>query len=171
MIKHCQFEKCEKVFKAKANAKYCEEHRVVMKKLWEQRTNKLYGQKHKNEIARYSKRWRKRNRLHLNAYNKQWRARNFLHKYGAMCFNARRNNLTVTLTFEEFKVLRLLPCHYCGGELPSLGSGMDRIDSSKGYSKENCLPCCSACNRAKSDLTTTEFKAHIRRIYEHWGSK
>ena len=40
-------------------------------------------------------------------------------------------------------------CHYCGGALPETGHGLDRKDSSLGYSPENCVPCCKACNEIR----------------------
>ena len=46
-------------------------------------------------------------------------------------------------------------------------NGIDRIDSSKGYSVDNCVPCCAKCNYAKHDLSIDDFKNHIEKIYKH----
>lgn len=43
-------------------------------------------------------------------------------------------------------------------------TGIDRVDSSKGYTKENSVPCCSICNRAKSNMSEYEFKQWIERL-------
>jgi len=46
-------------------------------------------------------------------------------------------------------------------------NGIDRIDSQLGYNKENCLSCCEICNKAKRDLSLTEFVKWIDRIKNH----
>jgi hypothetical protein len=46
-------------------------------------------------------------------------------------------------------------------------NGIDRIDSSRGYTPENTVPCCSTCNLMKSDSTHEAFLAHIEAIYAH----
>lgn len=72
-------------------------------------------------------------------------------------------------------------CHYCGEDLPwndrnyrsedrsfrkSNGSHLDRKDNSKGYSLDNCVPCCGDCNRTKGPHVTyslmIEFGKSIR---------
>jgi hypothetical protein len=44
-------------------------------------------------------------------------------------------------------------------------SGIDRINSSLGYTEENCQPCCKDCNRAKMDLSEQEFLCLVKKIY------
>ena len=89
---------------------------------------------------------------------------------------AERRNLNWDLSKEEFHFLTKQNCFYCGKspiqEILSCkqanGSyfynGLDRIDSNKGYTKENSVPCCKICNRSKSDLTYNEFIAWIKRV-------
>lgn len=60
------------------------------------------------------------------------------------------------LTFDEYLLFEGLPCHYCGGERETTGTGLDRKDSSKGYEVENVVPCCRDCNTAKSDRFSVE---------------
>jgi hypothetical protein len=43
-------------------------------------------------------------------------------------------------------------------------NGVDRIDNSIGYTKENCVPCCTICNWAKSNRGVDEFKDYIEGI-------
>ena len=38
------------------------------------------------------------------------------------------------------------PCVYCGD---TKRIGADRIDNTKGHTKENCVPCCIECNIAR----------------------
>lgn len=68
-------------------------------------------------------------------------------------------------------------CYYCGrGPQNTYTStnvvkyqlkynGIDRVDSTKGYTVENSVSCCFDCNRAKSNLTQMEFFNLIERIY------
>lgn len=79
------------------------------------------------------------------------------HKF--MRNTARKRNLEVTISLNEYIVLIEMPCYYCSGEMntPSVaGIGLDRIDNSKGYHIDNVLPCCTACNVIKSDYLTVE---------------
>lgn len=52
-------------------------------------------------------------------------------------------------------------------------NGLDRLDNTKGYTKDNVAPCCTVCNSAKGTLTVTEFSEWVERIYEtrkEWGN-
>lgn len=57
------------------------------------------------------------------------------------------------LTLEDVRRIIQSPCIYCGdkGDV-----GLDRIDNSIGHSVENILPCCSVCNKARSDFFSVE---------------
>ncbi len=96
------------------------------------------------------------------------------------------------LTVSELKVLSLLPCVYCGKEPSNLlrrkyqargeysyevapemtirYSGIDRIDSTKGYVHGNVVPCCWECNKIKSALPLDVFLALVARIHAHGPS-
>ena len=79
------------------------------------------------------------------------------------------------LTNREAKTLMGQPCHYCGGEPNNISfakkdngafiyNGLDRLDNSKGYTLENVVPCCWACNRAKGKGTYQEFLTWLDQI-------
>lgn len=72
----------------------------------------------------------------------------------------------LSLTLEQYTTLvdgKL--CHYCGAGLSkSRGSSLDRVDSSKGYSVDNCVPCCYLCNVMKSDMMQEQFFERIEHI-------
>lgn len=94
------------------------------------------------------------------------------------------------MSFEDFYSLSQNNCHYCN-EPPSNNqnvatkyssqnmkdsgyftyNGLDRLDSTKPHSKENCVACCKYCNYAKRERTVEEFKLHVLSIYSHWASK
>jgi hypothetical protein len=77
-------------------------------------------------------------------------------RYRRAAHTAQSRGLVWALTFEVFQDLIVQPCTYCGGALPVAGSGIDRVDSSLGYTVENVTPCCGECNRVKSDVLTYE---------------
>lgn len=84
--------------------------------------------------------------------------------------NAKNRNLSWELTSQEFYTLVTQPCKYCG-QISNIEkeefNGIDRIDSSKGYTIDNCVPCCTQCNTMKLDYTLEDFTNHIKRIYNH----
>lgn len=74
---------------------------------------------------------------------------------------AKCRNIEWTLEFEDFKKIPLI-CFYTGDVLtidknkPNTLS-IDRIDSLKGYTKENVVLCSVRVNFAKHSLTVSEF--------------
>lgn len=69
---------------------------------------------------------------------------------------ARIKQLTWDITKEQFAALRAHTCHYCGQNLPTQGTGLDRKDNSRGYTLANVLPCCKDCNRIRSNVFTVQ---------------
>lgn len=62
-------------------------------------------------------------------------------------------NLKWTLTFDVYEWLISKPCTYCKLPLDQrYGYGLDRIKNNKGYTKDNVVPCCTECNRIRSDI-------------------
>lgn len=81
-----------------------------------------------------------------------------------------------SLSEEEVWEICQQNCFYCDsppknkrGSLvnPVLYSGIDRIDSSLGYSIDNIRPACWKCNSAKKEMSDAEFVSWISRAYEH----
>jgi hypothetical protein len=93
--------------------------------------------------------------------------------------SAKKRNLSFDLTSEEFNKIVLSDCFYCGSSPISTVydrrnkdytvkyNGIDRVDNTKGYSVNNCVPCCKHCNFGKSTSTLEEFKAWINKIKNH----
>jgi hypothetical protein len=75
-------------------------------------------------------------------------------------FNARSKakgrGLSFGITRESYEAKVKLPCDYCGFPIPPSGTGLDRMDNSRGYEDDNTVPCCEECNAAKSDFFTYE---------------
>jgi hypothetical protein len=62
---------------------------------------------------------------------------------------------------DPLDVFRLIkePCVYCGLEAgwPLTRNGIDRVDTTKGYTLDNCTTACIICNRAKGAKSVKEF--------------
>ena len=98
---------------------------------------------------------------------------------GGMKNNAKKRHLKWDLSDSKVEELITQPCFYCGalprkhdglnkklnGDFPS--NGLDRINSKRGYTEDNVVPCCADCNRAKGRLTISEFIQFIDRISKH----
>lgn len=88
--------------------------------------------------------------------------------------NAKNRNIEYLLTEEEFQNLIFSPCFYCGESGSMITStlygaaykhnGIDRLNSSKPYAIDNCVPCCKWCNRAKNSKTLEEFSQWAKRL-------
>lgn len=78
--------------------------------------------------------------------------------------NARRRGLTWALSRDQFQALVRGSCRYCG-EAPALG--VDRKDNGQGYTPDNSVSCCSACNYAKRQMPAHDFLELVRRIFCH----
>lgn len=65
-----------------------------------------------------------------------------------------------------FKRVMLMECYYCGtNPLQSEKiNGLDRINGSLGYMKDNVLPCCSVCNIARGNYSIRDFVSQMCRI-------
>lgn len=98
--------------------------------------------------------------------------------YRNMLSRSRRFWQESDVAFDTFKELSLMPCHYCGlansnsqkdtiTEFVLYFNGIDRLDSSIGYLKDNIVSCCKYCNMAKSTMQHDEFLAFIKRIATH----
>lgn len=87
----------------------------------------------------------------------------------------RKIKYPVNLTYEEFVTFtKTQECHYCGDTIiwykhrnnTDLTSGynLDRKDSTKGYSVDNCVVCCAICNWMKWRLGYDQFIRQIKKI-------
>ena len=103
-------------------------------------------------------------------------------KYKEYKDGASKRELAFDLTLNEFLDIIEKPCVYCGKEPdvysgdvtymnrtqePWKRNGIDRVDSSKGYIQDNCVPCCQRCNYAKNDISVTEFIQYIKTCYNY----
>ena len=97
---------------------------------------------------------------------------------------AKARGLTFALARVDFEELVFMLCHYCGagpsnfmrksrnGTVYEFSyNGLDRVDPSLGYSRDNVVTCCGTCNKLKSDLTYEAFVGQITRILAHLSER
>lgn len=93
-----------------------------------------------------------------------------------------RRKLPFKLTQEQCGKLFRQNCTYCGvvpnsiQKVPKcrsilLYNGIDRINSKEGYTKKNCVPCCTACNRAKNAMSVNQFIEWAKRLVAYQTSQ
>lgn len=92
--------------------------------------------------------------------------------------SAMKRGFIFELRKDEFVDIVTKECIYCGDKLTNehnkpfnngnfLYTGIDRYDNEKGYIKSNCVPCCSVCNRMKTNMGVQEFKNRIIKIIQN----
>lgn len=97
-----------------------------------------------------NRRYREKHREKVQAKQREWLAGNVEYvRYKAYVQIDRKRQRDDTLSWNEAKPLMESPCHYCG---VNPGGGLDRLDSSRGHSADNVVPCCRKCNNILSDL-------------------
>jgi hypothetical protein len=100
-------------------------------------------------------------------------------RYQSYAQAAKKRNLSFNLSYDLFLEITQSRCYYCDAE-PEMRpshhkrwdfkfpmSGIDRVDSRKGYEKDNVVPCCTHCNRAKWDYDREDFLLWIKKVYNH----
>jgi len=105
-------------------------------------------------------------------------------KFGEASFNslfkhykwgAKVRNLSFKLIKNQFRKFTKQNCYYCGGEPRAVQTGerknggyryngIDRVDNNKGYTMDNCVPCCGMCNKMKHSMNKDKFIKHIFKI-------
>jgi hypothetical protein len=66
-----------------------------------------------------------------------------------------RSNIAFELTTAHFEESQDSVCTYCCRKMTA--PGLDRIDSSRGYTEDNIVPCCAPCNRKKGPDSEDEY--------------
>lgn len=91
---------------------------------------------------------------------------------------ATRRKIDFLISERLFLELTKMRCYYCDDSPNQLISsktyfgnyiynGIDRVDSSMGYTENNVVACCGRCNTAKNDMPQSDFYAWIDRVYHH----
>lgn len=80
------------------------------------------------------------------------------------------------LTIQQHDSLRLQDCYYCLIPYSTIEgngiyryNGIDRLDSSKDYTIDNCVSCCKTCNLGKGNKTPQYWQEHIERMRAYYS--
>lgn len=122
---------------------------------------------HNAEVAKL---WRDKNKEHLSA----WRAQNHNTRITSIKQQASKKGISWddNMTYDVCKQMVESNCYYCNAEPTKTLNGIDRMDSTSGYHKENCVACCKTCNFIKRSLDANTFLQrclHISSIYNGEG--
>ena len=94
-------------------------------------------------------------------------------RYSKYKSHSKEKNREFKITFNEFNDLVKKSCHYCGnigGHSHNSAlkfNGLDRIDSTKGYTLDNVVSSCYTCNRAKSNMPYKTFIEWINNLVNY----
>jgi len=112
------------------------------------------------------KKYRERAR-HSIAERKKNRYNSVEGRLGDYKSSAKQRGIGFNLTKEEFSSYWQLPCEYCGRAITTIG--LDRVDSSVGYTMDNIVSCCTICNKMKLAMTKEEWLDNMLTILKHQG--
>lgn len=85
--------------------------------------------------------------------------------YYKLQFVSKRTNKQLKITYEDYlEFTKIKHCHYCNSDIvwyennvgKYSGYNLDRKNNDIGYTKDNCVVCCSLCNHIKGNLLTYE---------------
>lgn len=120
-----------------------------------------YQKNHKGDHVKRVQKYTKKNKEKVYTYGKQYNQTNE-GKYRSYLSSAQKRTYNFELTIDEFSEIILRSCVYCG-DVDKIG--IDRIDNSIGYTKENSASCCKTCNYMKKTFSVHDFLSHIKKIY------
>jgi hypothetical protein len=89
--------------------------------------------------------------------------------YGNYIRGAKVRGIPFELDINDVGTLIHADCYYCK-RFPKEVNGIDRFDNTKGYTTDNCVPCCSDCNYLKNNTSPEEFAQWILDLYP-WAKK
>lgn len=126
---------------------------------------KDYQLKHKDQLAQNARKYYDDNMADIKAYVKFWQSGTLSGRWSHFRATAKQRGLSVSITKDLFNTITSSVCSYCGGFSSGKGcTGVDRVDSSIGYSTGNVVACCDVCNFMKSDHQVDEWLSHVRKI-------
>lgn len=125
-------------------------------------TRRLYRLNNQEEYRASKRKYFTENKEKVLHSNKMWR-QTFKGRLLSYKRSALARGIEWNMTDEEFKSFWGLNCHYCNGEVKTIG--LDRIDSTKDYNVDNIVSCCSTCNKMKMELPYNVFIDQVQKIY------
>jgi hypothetical protein len=125
-------------------------------------------EKYLEDNAKQAKAWRDRNPEKCAEANEKKKCNIKIH-YDNYVRDASKKNIKIELTFDEFVEIVKSPCYYCGIIQDKGFNGIDKMNYSKGYIKENSISCCTICNFMKGTLTPEIFLKRVEHILTYQG--
>lgn len=126
-----------------------------------------------NKEKRYEsrRRWERENKDYRREYN-QKRKDTESYRFYQYKSNAKRKGHRFEITFDFFVDITSQQCYYCGEFSEDKEfCGIDRKDSTEGYTKTNCVSCCTLCNRMKMETPFERFLEHVQKISHNQNQK
>ncbi len=133
--------------------------------------DKRYYQQNKEERLKKHRTYQKENRVKINervrksgSQRKYWLKNKNGPKirFNTIKAQAKRRDISFGLSYKEFLKIISNLCTYC--KTVQTNSGIDRIDSAKGYYMDNATSCCTTCNKAKLQMSVEEYINHCRKV-------
>lgn len=162
------------IIKQKTHCKSC--FRKIRRQSWIKHRHKhlnrskIYRQENIEKFRSYQQKWYHKNRQgeikRSTIYRSTWDGKISQWKCGA-----KRRKIQWNISDSFLKQLPMI-CYYSGlalsmeiGQLNTLS--IDRIDSSKPYTEDNIVPCCSVINMMKGELSKSDFLTMCEQINAH----
>jgi hypothetical protein len=141
-------------------------HKELVEKWREDNKEKILEQCRKASIA-WVQREKEKDSVAYNAKLQAARKKCATTKLNQMKSSATKRDLLWELADEVALEMVKSPCVYCGFfDLDKKVNGIDRLESSKNYTIDNCVPCCTHCNIMKGCYDPITFIERCRKIGE-----
>lgn len=116
--------------------------------------------------AEQAQKWRDNNPEKLKIINEN-KKNSLKINYKIYQQSAGYKNLEFVITQEEYELIVVNPCYYCG-EIQEKGfNGIDRKNQTIGYITDNCVSCCKFCNYMKGSLSDNVFVNRVEHILKY----
>jgi hypothetical protein len=93
-------------------------------------------------------------------------ASNLTRRFHSTKDSALKRGYSFEVSRQQFDVLVMQLCAYCGASPSAVKIGLDRVDNRRDYVIDNVVPCCRPCNLAKHTMTRDEYVDHCRRVVQ-----
>lgn len=131
---------------------------------WTKERKAVYYQANKERLLATSTKWRLDNPEAFKILARRG-TKTIKGRYNRSKAAAKKRGKSFELTLSEYEAVILNAiCTYCEGPLPNTKGGLDRIDSTLGYTVSNVVPCCRRCNVMLGDLPKEEAFTHMQRM-------
>ena len=137
---------------------------------WRQKQREQNEEEFLAHNARIAKAWREQNKEHVA----KWSRNNVNIRISSIAQQARVKGIPWSddMTNDITEVMVKSQCFYCNINVSDGLHGIDRMDNTKGYCQDNCVPCCKKCNFMKKALDAHTFISrcqHISKIHNGEG--